>query len=850
MSAKWIRSRQWDDEFFPRWAAPAKWLLRTFSSIWLSVLLLSLVATYGILASIPIGMLAAIPSYLALFAAVILAVTLTAGLASWGVHRALRNFGLPVRFVATFAVFVPIAIIVCVALYRFGIAQGILEVTVTAQLAPAWKFFPEFCQEYRATTLRRLPGMEMSEMEFYAWWPLRIILLCFVANLTTATLRRIEFKFVNLGVLTVHTGIITIAIGSVYYAALKQEGDLRLRIGDRMGADGRPEPGQEEAGFFSREQPALWITQSGKDGWDQQRMPGLPRYNEYNMGAVSTGSFAREFAAEQAAYDHGRTLDLTPFSRLARPLVDPDISIRIVGYAPYCDLRDVTLPLDAVPAGTPPSPLRMIDVIDAETEQVPPRQPGPPTPGIDPFLLAQGEEIVGAMPMLATRPAGRIALPEPGIEIEYTTEMDPGRFEALATPLPKGTKHGLLVEVPALNFKQAFPVTAGQSIEVTPGGYTIEVEQILPQPPFPIITKGYENAPSSVAIVRITPPKSAADGRTTPFTRYCYSRFPEIAQDLLDEKNDRGMPKRVAPDAAIRITHIDADGVRMYFDEQPSRAGSFPGRSPADPPVRLLMRIGEQNVQVFENLATGSRVQVLPDRYFRLGRRYPAVEAVRVPQVVAEENRQREGIGTHKKAAIAVRLSAPGRSQGERFEKIFWLSHGEYFPIEESTDVGKTVALPDGRVVTIGFGRAYFPFPDLGLRFADFEMTPFPHSDVPRDYRSDLIVLRKQDDGTLAQERASTSMNNPLLLTVPFRPSPDRSAAANTLGRLVSFIAPNGYKISQVGWDPQTWFKTKAAAERGEIDRPFAGFTILGVGNNPGIYVVAAGAIMMGAGIP
>jgi hypothetical protein len=29
--------------------------------------------------------------------------------------------------------------------------------------------------------------------------------------------------FVNIGVLTVHAGIITIALGGVYYAALKQE---------------------------------------------------------------------------------------------------------------------------------------------------------------------------------------------------------------------------------------------------------------------------------------------------------------------------------------------------------------------------------------------------------------------------------------------------------------------------------------------------------------------------------------------------------------------------------------------------------------------------------------------------
>jgi hypothetical protein len=32
--------------------------------------------------------------------------------------------------------------------------------------------------------------------------------------------------------------------------------------------------------------------------------------------------------------------------------------------------------------------------------------------------------------------------------------------------------------------------------------------------------------------------------------------------------------------------------------------------------------------------------------------------------------------------------------------------------------------------------------------------------------------------------------------------------------------------------------------------RPVSRWTILGVGNNPGIYVIATGAVMMGVGIP
>jgi len=57
MSAKWRRSLAWDDQFFPSWAWPFKAVLRALSSVPLAIFLLLLVASYGILASIPVGVI-------------------------------------------------------------------------------------------------------------------------------------------------------------------------------------------------------------------------------------------------------------------------------------------------------------------------------------------------------------------------------------------------------------------------------------------------------------------------------------------------------------------------------------------------------------------------------------------------------------------------------------------------------------------------------------------------------------------------------------------------------------------------------------------------------------------------
>src|SRR3954469_1147375 len=99
MSAKWIRSKQWDDDHLPRWAWPVRVLLRTFSAIPTAVALLSLVVVFATLASVPIGLLALAPTYtvygLVLVGTVLLMAAAPAGL-WWRLTRG--RLGLGARF--------------------------------------------------------------------------------------------------------------------------------------------------------------------------------------------------------------------------------------------------------------------------------------------------------------------------------------------------------------------------------------------------------------------------------------------------------------------------------------------------------------------------------------------------------------------------------------------------------------------------------------------------------------------------------------------------------------------------------------------------------------------------------
>jgi hypothetical protein len=129
-------------------------------------------------------------------------------------------------------------------------------------------------------------------------------------------------------------------------------------------------------------------------------------------------------------------------------------------------------------------------------------------------------------------------------------------------------------------------------------------------------------------------------------------------------------------------------------------------------------------------------------------------------------------------------------------------------------------------------------------------MIPYAHSTQPRDFRSDLFV--RKYDGRLdrwSESLSSTSLNAPLLASA-FVWSAERSWLQNAVLRLADELGPFQYKLSQSGWDPTGWNQTKAQVQAGTLPRPSARFTILGVGNNPGIAIIALGGVLIGLGIP
>jgi hypothetical protein len=78
---------------------------------------------------------------------------------------------------------------------------------------------------WRHIQLRQIRLLEMTEFEWFHWWPFDVLLGLITLTLIVTTLRRIRFNVVNLGVWMIHTGVIVLIIGSLIYFGTKVEGD-------------------------------------------------------------------------------------------------------------------------------------------------------------------------------------------------------------------------------------------------------------------------------------------------------------------------------------------------------------------------------------------------------------------------------------------------------------------------------------------------------------------------------------------------------------------------------------------------------------------------------------------------
>jgi hypothetical protein len=824
MSKKWQRNKAWENENLVGPLTPVRIVLRIFTSIPTAIFLLLFVALYATLASIPIGLIARLPTFLIVVASLVAlnAIIVLPGI--YTIRKVMIESSTTGRFLSLF-IFTMISAGICSYLWA---TQLLPHMRYSVTTGEGFRLFAGFVEEYKSTTLRRLPGFEMTETQFYAWWPMRLALVLFVINLIVATIRRIEFNFKNLGVLMVHTGIVTIALGSVFYQRFKLEGDTLLPAGTST------LPGPAQRAFYDRQDVALYVAQAktpnAQPRFEQRPLRRLPLYNAYSLDAgvpEEATIFSSLLTTPIELNDDGRTINKKVPDGPGQ-LVDPDIKLRVVGFSPYAKLDSDWYQAPQPDAQESANPFRLIDLY--YTKQLVDEQ-------------EPEKKLIFKFPFFLSEPANRVRFNEL-MAIEYTTNMNDQRWSDLGSEVPAQFEHALVVEIPSKGFRSVIPVRGNDHLTLGNTGWTLGVQQLAQEPPFPIITEGYEDATSSVAIVSLTPPRNDDGTSSAPFERWVFHRYPELNQDLTPGAD--GRPVRTDPSPAIRVSYIDATKLQIYVDEQSKETGTI---------QRAIVRQPTGAVRMIDSLEDGWLNDVIPNDQgdvldLHIADHWSHAQKITRPVPVAEKDQDKSLVGSYANAFVAIEVSLDETNIRSAWKKTLWLPFAQYLALE--TNKHTKITLPDGRNILLAFGRYQRPLPGFEISLVDFEMIAYDHRGAPRDYQS---IVRVSPNPFYAGPKPDfegydhvVKLNNPL--RAPFHWDPDKAWLPNMIRRLSAGMNPNQFKLSQSGWDRAGWQQSQQLVDQGQLDEPKANFTILGVGNNPGIHVIALGSFFMSVGIP
>ncbi len=110
---------------------------------------------------------------------------------------------------------------------------------------------------------------EMTDLQFFNAWPLKLLMLLLCLNLVTVTWNRIPLTPPRYGVWCIHAGIITLIVGTSFYYHFKVEGRTLIPLN------------QTAVYFYDNTQRALWVRVANRPVFGVHALPTLPRFGDY-----------------------------------------------------------------------------------------------------------------------------------------------------------------------------------------------------------------------------------------------------------------------------------------------------------------------------------------------------------------------------------------------------------------------------------------------------------------------------------------------------------------------------------------------------------------------------------------
>lgn len=692
-------------------------------------------------------------------------------------------------------------------------------------------------------SVRQHPYLELTEFEWFHWWPFNLLVLLVTANLTIVTIRRIPLRWVNAGVWTIHAGVIILILGSYEYFTTKLEGDtpvFRRRVNIEVPGSLSPEtlvvlPGSRKT-VSGSDGPWLFQIQSTNTHWpilsDEDKGKEAYAVNVH-VTPPAGQPFVRQLLAGYPQY----TEDILPgrgraINALGRKLVDESLHLALdhepqdkfylmqswaLYYRRMGEKEWIETPLPGVP--------RYNDRIGSREQVFMDPMYQVPLRPIDLPVQAQGEfsaaspRITGYLRYAETRrrwfdgadrlnPVVRLSVLS-GNRVIQTHELaafdrqqnsiENGAVEfiwlddsAKLDEFPTDSRATLTVVVPEKAVRFTVPLTAenivgrtGNFRPIEKTDFTYRIVNVADNLVMP------SGGTVSVAMVEIQSPE-------TRFTRMVANR-PEATQDLHGDDFDPHNPssRRIALDPRIQMTYQPATA--------PVTVAAHPGG------LHVIVN-GPAGRMLSKPLAVSESVEVVPGLGLRADSYWPRAVAETKPYIVPPSARNRnvgEGL-----AKIRLELqTATGVDARWLSFHSYPISSAEYAYAGRFPYIPERFVLADGTRIEVLFSRRSYPLPNA-IAMEDFELDThlggFTGSALTiRNYVSRLRFW----DGTRWTDPVPISVNNP--------------------------TEYGGFWYFQSTWDRPPSEDSTAGMN----------YTGLGVGNRHGVYVQLLGCCLTVAGM-
>ncbi len=126
---------------------------------------------------------------------------------------------------------------------------------------------------------------DKTDLQFFNAWPLTTLMALLVANLIVVTWRKIPLTPPRYGVWCIHSGIITLICGTAFYYHYKVEGRVRIFLDPQAG------PSTVDQ-YYDKDERSLYV-RFGPEAPIETPLPTLPRFKEYDEKLGNAGALVR-----------------------------------------------------------------------------------------------------------------------------------------------------------------------------------------------------------------------------------------------------------------------------------------------------------------------------------------------------------------------------------------------------------------------------------------------------------------------------------------------------------------------------------------------------------------------------